>query len=100
MAKEITQDIGFSGFLKNNAVVNSNSIVGYQNDGDYDFGYTQTIVIELAANDTVKVYGRSAGAYNGEVYRANCFLRPSSKLEGGNNARYNSKPYRTQKTKA
>lgn len=64
----------FSGFLKNNAVVNSNSIVGYQNDGDYDFGYTQTIVIELAANDTVKVYGRSAGAYNGEVYRANCFF--------------------------
>ena len=64
----------FSGFLKNNAVVNSNSIVGYQNDGDYDFGYTQTIVVELAANDTMKVYARSAGSYNGEVYRANCFF--------------------------
>ena len=63
-----------TGFLKNNATINANAIVGYQNDGDYDFGYTQTIVVELAANDTMKVYARSSGSYNGEVYRGNCFF--------------------------
>lgn len=63
-----------TGFIKNSSKVNHTSIVAYQNDGDYDTGYTETIVIELAANDTMKTYARASGGSNGEIYRNNCFF--------------------------
>ena len=64
----------YAGFLKNSTAANNTAIVGYQNDGDYDFGYTQTEIFDLAANDTMKVFARAGGSYNGEFYGANCFF--------------------------
>ena len=64
----------FTGFLKNGSAVNNTAIVGYVNDGDYDFGYTQTEIFNMAANDTMLVFARAGGSYNGEYYGQNCFF--------------------------
>lgn len=64
----------YAGWAKNNANQGNTSIVGYQNDGDYDTGYSESKIFQLAANDTIHVWARAGGAHNGEVYRSSSFF--------------------------
>lgn len=59
-------------FHINGAATQYSSINAYQNAGDYDQTYTQTMIVNLTANDYVQVKARSWGTSNGEVFSNNC----------------------------
>ena len=59
-------------FLKNGSnAMQYNSIMGYQNAGDYDSSFSQNVILSLSATDYIQVQARSWGTANGEIFSNN-----------------------------
>ena len=62
-----------SHFAVNNSIVENTSIVGYQNDGDYDNAYSASTILNLSANDFVSIQMRGNGV-QANYYDSNCYF--------------------------